>query len=258
MIQETEVSKQEVQKMIKTQKNYEGTAIDSNGASGSICTLWNKWKWELAKQELNNYWVRTDLKNKSTNEEFSIINIYSPSHYRDKAQCWKSVKEEESEGKRLKLIIGGDLNLIRNIDEKLGNNYFSDPSRAALEELIEEHKLLDITPSNGKCTWSNKRTGIHNIKQRLDRILIQENIAAAFSIVKTKIVHASASDHKPVVLTLDRLENQGPIPFKYNKLWDSKEDFDKKIRESWKNNVIGSPHYVWETKLKILRFLLKA
>lgn len=46
----------------------------------------------------------------------------------------------------------GDLNLIRNIDEKLEGNYFRNPSRAALEELIEEHKLLDISPSNGKFT----------------------------------------------------------------------------------------------------------
>lgn len=69
--------------------------------------------------------------------------------------------------------------------------------------------------------------------------------------MKSKIVHASASNHKPVVVILDRLENQGLIPFKYNKLWDSKEDFGKLIRESSERNVIGSPHYVWETKLKI-------
>jgi len=41
-------------------------------------------------------------------------------------------------------------------------------------------------------------------------------------------------------------------------MWDNKEDFGKLIRESWKNTVIGSPHYVWETKLKNLRPLLKA
>ena len=90
------------------------------------------------------------------------------------------MKEEVQEGQRGKLIIGGDINLIRNIDEKLGGNYFSDPSRAVLEELIKEHKLFDIPPSNGKYTWSNKKTGTHNIKERLDRILIQENIAATF------------------------------------------------------------------------------
>lgn len=127
-----------------------------------------------------------------------------------------------------------------------------------MEEIIEEQKLLDIPPSNGKYTWSNKRTGKQNIKERLDKILIHENIAVAFTVVKSKIVHASASNHKPVVLTLGRLENQRPLPFINNKIWDSKEDFGKQIIESWKTNVTGSPHYVWETKLKNLRLHLKS
>lgn len=65
-------------------------------------------------------------------------------------------------------------------------------------------------------------------------------------------------DHKHIVLILDRLENQGLIPFKYNKILDKKEDFGKLIRESWETNVISSPHYVWETNLKNLRLQLKA
>jgi len=122
-----------------------------------------------------------------------------------------------------------------------------------LEDIIAEHKFLDIHPNNRKFTWSNKRTSIHNIKERLDRILIQEDIAANFSSIKRKIVHASTSDHKPVVLILDKWENQGPIPFKYNKIWDSKDRFRNLIKQSWEEEVLGSPQYVWETKLKNVR-----
>ena len=71
-----------------------------------------------------------------------------------------------------------------------------------------------------------------NIKERLDRILIHESIVAGFSSIKSKIIHATAFDHKPVVLILDTLKNFGPIPFKYNKNWDSKEDFSKIIKDS--------------------------
>lgn len=148
---------------------------------------------------------------------------------------------------------GRDLNLIWNIEEKLRGRFIGDPSRAALEDIIAEHKFLDIHPNNRKFTWSNKRTSIHNIKERLDRILIQEDIAANFSSIKRKIVHASTSDHKPVVLILDKWENQGPIPFKYNKIWDSKDRFRNLIKQSWEEEVLGSPQYVWETKLKNVR-----
>lgn len=60
-----------------------------------------------------------------------------------------------------------------------------------------------------------------------------------------------------MVLILDRIENFGPIPFKYNKNCDNKEDFSKIIKDSWEIEVLGSPHFVWESKLKNLRTSIK-
>jgi len=60
----------------------------------------------------------------------------------------------------------------RNTEEKFGGNYHTNPSREALEEIMEQHKLIDIPPNNGKYTWTNRRIGKSNIKERLDRILI--------------------------------------------------------------------------------------
>lgn len=67
-----------------------------------------------------------------------------------------------------KIILGGYLNLVRSIEEKFGGTYHTDPSRDILEEIMEQHNLIDILPSNGKYTWSNKRVGKSNIKERLN------------------------------------------------------------------------------------------
>ena len=137
---------------MKKQKSFEGTMTYSIGALGGIGMIWNKGKWELTSQKLNNWWVRIDLKNKTTNEEFTMLNIYAPNHYRDKALCWDSVKTKVQECQRSKLVLGGDMNLIRNIEENMGGKYHNDPSRATLEEIIEAHKLIGIPPCNGKFT----------------------------------------------------------------------------------------------------------
>lgn len=120
---------------------------------------------------------------------------------------------------------------MRNVDEKLGGNFHADPSRELLEIIIQAYNLIDIPPFNGKYTWSNKRTGSHNIKERLDRFLVQERIAASFSSIKSKIIQASASDHKHVVMNLDKGRNVGPLLFKYNKIWDFKEEFRTLIQK---------------------------
>ena len=193
--------------MIQKLKNYEDVALESTGESGGISTIWDKRKWELMTQKTSRHWIRIELRNLITKEQYRIINVYSPNHYREKEQCWKLVKEEIAEKESGNLILGGDLNLIRNTEEKFGGIFHNDLSREALEGIIEEQKLIDIPPSNGKYTQNNKRIGKNNIKESLDKILIHESIATAYTLVKSKIVHNSASDHKPVVLTFGKLEN---------------------------------------------------
>jgi len=95
------------------------------------------------------------------------------------------------------------------------------------------------------------------MKERLDRLLLQERIVASFSSIKSKIIQASTSDHKPVTLNLEKGRNLGPLPLKYNKIWDLKEEFRNLIQKQWAKEVYGSPHYIWETKLKSLRTVIK-
>ena len=58
-------------------------------------------------------------------------------------------------------------------------------------------------------------------------------------------------------MILGKMDNQGPLPFKYSPIWDSNEDFKNLISDAWAQKITGSPHYVWETKLKKLRIKLK-
>eukprot|EP00253_Pinus_taeda_P028357 PITA_28357 len=193
LLQETKISDQQFQNHTKRSKNYSGTAISAAGASGGIGTIWNKNKWELTNQNSHSWWVRT--------EDYTIYNIYAPNHYKDKASCWDSITTDLLLVQGRNIFLGGDLNLIRNANEKLGGNFYADPSRDSLEAIIQTHNLVDIPPQNGRII--------------------------------------------------------GPLPFKYNKAWDSKEQFRNLIQEQWAKEVIGSPHYIWETKLKSLRTVVK-
>eukprot|EP00253_Pinus_taeda_P009755 PITA_09755 len=257
LIQETKISAQDFQHQSQNFKNFIGISIGSEGASGGIGTMWNKNKWEIINSQFCSWWVRTDLKNKGTWEIYYIYSIYAPNHHRDKGRCWETISSYLQSVQNRKIILGGDLNLIRNVEEKLGGNYHADPSRDMLESIIQLHNLMDIPLSNGKYTWSNKRIGLSNIKERLDRFLLQEGIAASFQSIKSHLIHASASDHKPVILNLDKGRNLGPLPFKYNKIWDLQDDFRSLIKNQWAKEVNGSPYYVWETKLKVLRSVIK-
>lgn len=105
MIQETKTSKQENQKLIQKLRNYEGTVLEATEASGGICTIWDKRKWELINQKISNHWIKTDLRDLNTKALYGIMNVYSPNHYREKEHCWNSIKEELAERQKGKLIL---------------------------------------------------------------------------------------------------------------------------------------------------------
>lgn len=219
LVQETKTTEKDFTLQTQRFKNYTGISKGSDGASGGIGTLWNKNKWEIINSQLCNWWVRSDLKNKNSQEVYFIYNIYAPNHYRDKTSCWNSLEADLSSIHSSRIILGGDMNLIRQVEEKYGGNFHADPSRDKLETITQLFNLIDIPLSNGKYTWTNKRAGPHNIKERLDRFLIQEGVAGNFQAIRSHIIHGTASDHKAVVLTLDKGINLGPLPFKYNKSW---------------------------------------
>lgn len=257
LLQETKISENDFKEKIKKIKNYEGIAISSEGASGGIGTLWDKKKWQLKDYTHNRWWIRTDLQNTKTTEDYSVYNVYAPPHFRDKASCWDSISADLNASHGKKIFLGGDLNLIRNAQGKLGGNFFADPAREALEDIIQAHNLIDTPLHNGIFTWSNRRTGKNNIKERLDRILAQDKIITDFQRIQSSIILGYTSDHKPVALRLDNGTYPGPIPFKYNKDWDKIEGFKDLIKEQWATEISGSPHFIWESKIKILRTAIK-
>ena len=257
LLQETKITDQDFQNNVKRSRSYEGIGMSAVGASGGIGTIWDKSKWKLKDSRQSKWWLRTDMQNTSKSEEYTIYNVYAPPHYRDKASCWESITSDLISAQDRKIFLGGDLNLIRNAEEKMGGNFLADPSRDALENIIQTHSLVDIPPQNGRFTWSNKRTGKNNIKERLDRIMVQEGIMANCSRIQSTILQGYISDHKPVAIHLVKGENMGPIPFKYNRAWDNSDEFRNLVKEKWATEITGSPHYIWETKIKILRAAIK-
>lgn len=102
----------------------------------------------------------------------SIFNIYAPVMILEKKKCWDSLSFLENNIGLENTILVGDLNLTLSAQEKRGRNLVRDPSREWVEDLIQEWDLLDIKPSKGLYTWSNKRTGPSHITARLDMFLL--------------------------------------------------------------------------------------
>lgn len=188
---------------------------------------------------------------------FCLFNVYVPLNVGEKNICWESIKNQANLANLENIIIVGDLNLTLLSSDKRGGTIVRDPAREWAKDLMQDWNLLDIKPSSGKYTWSNKRIGPSHIAARMDRFFIQSSFLLLGLEPRLHILSSNTSDHKPILLDLQAHLDLGPIPFRFSPLWTKEPDFMQLVKDYWRQPVNGSPFFVWEEKLRRVKATLK-
>jgi len=69
-------------------------------------------------------------------------------------------------------FVGGDFHMITSLEDKKGGIGRLSSEDQNFKEIIDQLWLIEIIPSEGRFTWSNKRGGTHHIVERLNRFLV--------------------------------------------------------------------------------------
>ena len=89
-------------------------------------------------------------------------------------------------------------------------------------------------------TWSNRREGLANIKERLDQGLCDQEWQSLFPKAGVKHLCNSNSDHNPImldtILELDVLS----WPLRFEAMWTREEESRSIVENAWKIWVEGS------------------
>ena len=110
-----------------------------------------------------------------------------------------------------------------NQNEKIGG--ISPPLRTIEDftNFVDNNGLMDIPPSQGMYTWSNRRDGFAQIAVRLDRFLLSQEWKLQHFQITSDILPYPESDHYPITLSLTKAANinhyQGKSSFKFECMW---------------------------------------
>lgn len=220
-------------------------------------TLWNDNRFSLVSEISNTHWLMLKMQHLVTKETFYLFNVYVSVNAGEKKTYWDSIRNQADLGNLENIIIAVDLNLTLHSSEKRGGCIVRDPAREWAKELLQDWDLLDIKPVSGKYTWSNKRIGPGHITASLDRFFVQSSFLFLGLDASMHILPCSTSDHNPMKLDLRAHSDLGPIPFKFSPLWIKEPSFLQIVKESWSQLVNESPFYIWEEKLKRVKYALK-
>ena len=84
------------------------------------------------------------------------------------------------------------------------------------EDWLDSCKLIDLGFSGSSFTWTNKRFGKANIKERLDRLLCNQSWRHLFEEAIVTHLPRTHSDHHPIIIDLEGSppppHNRRPFP----------------------------------------------
>ncbi|XP_058768320.1 uncharacterized protein LOC131642046 [Vicia villosa] len=195
--------------------------LDANGASGGIVTMWKKDFFILNNSFRGEGFLGLCVE--KGGKLIYFVNVYASCDIATKKRTWERICEFRKNNNKGSWCIGGDLNSISSLEERIGVSIRSYRREITiLNEFIEEMELVDLPTVGGKFTWI-KSNG--KAMSRLDRFLLSDCFVEDWKLDSQHIVERDVYDHAPIWLK-DNRKDWGPKHFKFNNMWFKHEDFD--------------------------------
>eukprot|EP00253_Pinus_taeda_P028553 PITA_28553 len=181
-LQETKCNKALIEKLrVKLGRNFEVLEIESKGREGGLATFWDTRRYQILTAEAS--------------KNYLALEVQPTERHLD-----------------AKFILGGDFNMITSLLEKKGGIRKLNRDGEVFISFIDNARLVDVHPKNGKFTWNNRRGGERLISSRLDRFLVSESLILDGTVVESNILPSRGSDHWPISLAVEIQGTPGTNP----------------------------------------------
>ena len=146
------------------QKDMLWSWVPYSGHSGGLLMGVDKDLAEVSEETMGIFFQSCTLTMKADKFVWKLFNIYGPAHDDRKLDFIDEI-QSAVESSEIPVLLGGDFNLIRRIEEKSsGNvNYLL---MDAFNEMIHTTGLRELHRSGSRYTWSNKQTPPHPVCSR--------------------------------------------------------------------------------------------
>ena len=196
LLQETKCSTEDIDKLLPyCWKKGEAMSTTATGTAGGLAVIWNPITVLLEYFITTKWSITTDYRLIGSNNPGHLTNVYGPANPRDKQAFLRSLEYLSNLTRYNRWTIGGDYNLLRNMEEKKGGSRRLDQDTNDFNSLIDKLNLIDLEAINGTFTWTNRRTGSHQIACKLDRFLIYDSLMLEGIDMEASILNTHGLDH---------------------------------------------------------------
>ncbi|XP_077234693.1 uncharacterized protein LOC143876899 [Tasmannia lanceolata] len=136
-----------------------------------------------------------------TSQSFNLTAIYAHNYYISRRALWADLESIEPQVNLPWLLIG-DFNVVRYVNERIGNTNHYLNETEEFNECIPNCALSDLRSNSHQWTWHNRSTSNRKLA-KLDRTLVNELGLQNFAYSLAEFLTPGISDHCPITISLE-------------------------------------------------------
>lgn len=216
-------------------------AMDCTGHSGGVAVLWRNSN-SISVSNFNNNFITVKVIENNV-AVWRLSSFYSyPERSRQKAS-WDLLRSL-SISSMLPWCCIGDYNDLLSSDEKKGRVPHPEWCLRGFRETVLDCDLHDITMDGYQYTRSRSKGTERAVEERLDRAMGTTHWFAIFPFARVQNLVADISDHSPILLVTDHVEERKVgRRFYFENKWLTEPDLAAVVQYSWDRNPNGGLLY---------------
>lgn len=212
---------------------------DCQGQSGGLAVFWKK-DINLQLRSVSQRYIDTDVVD-SDGFVWRFTGFYGEPRSDHKEVSWKAMRTLNTHARR-PWLVAGDFNEVLLTCEKEGGQPKGQIHMDRFREALEECQLDDLGYVGDAFTWRNNSHACDKyIKERLDRAVANVEWRTRFPAYKVINGEPRHSDHRPLVIEINREELPQPgrrqPNFRFEASWVEEEQCKTVVENAWKLTV---------------------
>ncbi|KAL6191285.1 hypothetical protein ACLB2K_037676 [Fragaria x ananassa] len=226
--------------------------------AGGLCILWN----DDIKLELQSYsesHIDVLVREDEGNQVWRFTGVYGQPRVENRYLTWELLKKLGSQDKD-PWLLGGDFNEILWAMEKEGGQIRAEKQMDGFREALNVCDLKDLYFTGPCFTWRGNRHG-EEIKERLDRFVVNRTWLQMFPASKVTHLLPSESDHLPILIQIRkssgrRKKRKRKKKFRFEEFWLREKDVKDVVEAGWLSGTGSNPFSSVYNKISNTREML--
>ncbi|KAF8379889.1 hypothetical protein HHK36_027354 [Tetracentron sinense] len=226
--------------------NIELEVVNPLGRVGGLCVFWRK-PWSVEVIQCSRNIIHLQVKEKVRFEAWFLSLVYGLPKMSDRQHFWEGLAHSHPKGS-LQLWLG-DFNEILYSYEKVSGIQKTLAQLEAFASFVWAHGLVDLGFKGNPYSWTNKREGRENIREKLDRVLCLVTWHFRFTTASVSQKPIFALDHSPLIVTLHPAQERGRKHFCFEFMWTTHPGCIETEEKAWHSHHQVGLIYLLEEKM---------